>query len=107
MPHITHQIAQITIDFSNSMIESVIKQLKYRYLKTDEFESIEQLTDFVYEAIIIYNNRPRKIHLGKTPLQILNEDEQCKTELKTLMEQLREKRIEENKEFKCLKVMYI
>ena len=105
MPLIKHHIAQITIDFSNSMIEAVIKQLKYRYLKTDEFDSLEHLTECVNEAIIIYNNRPRKIHLGKTPLQVLHGDMPCKTELAELMDNMRQKRLEENRAFNCLRVL--
>jgi len=105
-PNIKHKIAQLNIPYSNSMIEAVIKQLKYRYLKKKEFDSIEELIEALTIAIEIYNNRPRKIHLGKTPLQVLDSDEVDLAKYAALKKQVRKERIEENQNFSCLKSLY-
>ena len=49
---------------------------------------------------------PRKIHLGKTPLQVLDGDEVDLAEYATLKKQVRKERIEENQSFSCLKSLY-
>ncbi len=105
-PNINYKIAQKNIPYSNSMIEAAIKQLKFRYLTKKEFDSIEELTLAIANAVEIYNNRPRKIHLGKTPLQVLNGDEVNLADYAELKEQTRKKRIEENRNFNCLKHLY-
>lgn len=105
-PNIKHKIAQKNIPYSNSMIESIIKQLKYRYLQKKEFNSLEELTKALTIAVEAYNNRPRKIHLGKTPLQVLNGDEVDLADYAVLKEQTRMERIEENRNFNCLKHLY-
>ncbi len=105
-PKIKHKIAQKNIPYSNSMIEAVIKQLKYRYLKKKEFDSIEGLIEALSNVVEIYNNRPRKIHLGKTPLQVLYGDEVDVADYANLKEQTRKERIEENRNFNCLKHLY-
>lgn len=102
-PNIKHKIAQLSIPQSNSMIEAVIKQLKYYYLSRFEYNSLEELKADLELAIIKYNTRPRKIHLGKSPLEALFGDQQNPEELKAIKEELRNKRLNENKEFKCLK----
>ena len=88
------------------MVEAVIKQLKYRYLKKKEFDSLDELTNALNIAVETYNHRPRKIHLGKTPLQVLNGDEVDVSEYAQLKELTRMQRIEENKNFNCLKAFY-
>jgi len=105
-PNIKHKIAQLNIPYSNSMIEAAIKQIKYRYLKKREFDSLEELSTALAIAVEQYNNRPRKIHLGKTPLQVLAGDEQDVWEFKAIREQFRQQRLEENRQFKCLKTSY-
>jgi predicted restriction endonuclease len=105
-PTIKYKIAQKNIPYSNSMIEAVIKQLKYRYLNKKEFDTIEELIEAFTIAVEVYNNRPRKIHLGKTPLQVLNGDEVNLAEYAALKEQTRTERLEENRNFNCLKHLY-
>jgi hypothetical protein len=105
-PNIKHKIAQKNIPFSNSMIESVIKQLKYNYLKKKEYDSLEELREAINTAIEIFNHRPRKIHLGKTPIQVLHGDEVDLKEFTALKEQVRKERIEENRNFNCMKQFY-
>jgi|GEM_PF-3791552 putative transposase len=105
-PNIKHKIAQLNIPYSNSMIEAAIKQLKYRYLKKKEFDTITGLSAAIKIAIEEYNNRPRKIHLGKTPLQVLAGEEQDIWEFNEFKEQNRKRRLEENRQFKCLKISY-
>ena len=105
-PNIKHKIAQKNIPYSNSMVEALIKQLKYRYLKKKEFDSMDELTNALNIAVETYNHRPRKIHLGKTPLQVLSGDEVDVTEYAQLKELTRLQRIEENKNFNCLKAFY-
>lgn len=103
---IDHRIAQIDIPYSNSMIEAIIKQLKYRYLKNKIFDNIYELEKALIKAVYDYNNRPRKMHLGKTALEILHGHEQGIDELRELKEQARLKRLEENQSFNCMKASY-
>ena len=105
-PLICHQIAQKDISYSNSMIESIIKHLKYRYLPKFSFDSVEELTNALNIAIEEYNNRPRKLHLGKTPLQVLHGNTITSEEYALLKEATRKERIEENRNFNCLKAFY-
>lgn len=103
---INGQIAQKDITYSNSMIESIIKQLKYRYLTKFTFDSVEELISELNNAIVEYNNRPRKLHFGQTPMQVLNGHEIHIEEYNLLKENAREERIEENRNFNCLKAFY-
>lgn len=104
--NIDHRIGQITIDFSNSMIESVIKQIKYRFLKKKTFKNFEELSSALNTAVENYNTRPRKMHLGKTALEVFNGQETDLSELKERKEQARLKRLEDNRIFNCLKAYY-
>lgn len=105
-PNIDHRVAQLSIEGSNSMIESVIRQLKYLYLKKWVYGSLKELIADLNVAINEYNNRPKKIHLGKTPWQVLFGDEQDVEEFKALKKMHLRRRIDENREFKCLKADY-
>jgi putative transposase len=42
-PAIQHLIAQVDVDFSNSMVEHTIKELKYQWLYHHHISSIDQL----------------------------------------------------------------
>lgn len=106
MPNITHLIAQKDITQSNSMIEAVNKQLKYRYFSKKEYQSIEEFIIDCNNAITTYNNRPRKIHIGQSPLQVLNGNEFTLFEYTLLKDKTRKERIIENQNFNCLKAFY-
>jgi putative transposase len=105
-PAIKHKIAQQDIPHSNSMVEAVIKVLKYRHLKNRHFKNLNQLKKALAKAVQEYNNRPRKIHLGKTPLEVLSGDFPDTNELRELKVQARQKRLEQNRNFNCLKAFY-
>jgi putative transposase len=65
-------IAQKDIIFSNSMIESVNKTLKYRYLFTRDIPDFETTVNYLKDVIPDYNNRPHsKLH-GLTPFEAFN-----------------------------------
>lgn len=106
MPNITHEIAQKDIKQSNSMIEAINKQLKYRYFSKKEYDSINEFVADCKLAIETYNNRPRKLHLGNTPLQVLTGCEVDLVEYQLHKIQTRQERIEENRNFNCMKTFY-
>ena len=65
-------VAMLDIIFSNSMIESVNKKIKYDYLFTRDIKNFNDLLDFLKFAVYDYNNRPHsKLH-GCTPTEVLN-----------------------------------
>jgi putative transposase len=103
---IKHKIAQLDISSSNSMIESVIKQLKYRYLKNEIYKSAEDLEKGMVKAIYEYNNRAKIIHMGKTPQEILGGHEINFSEWEDYKFAIRQNRLKENRNFNCLKAMY-
>ena len=63
-PVIKHAIAQLDIEFSNSMIEAANKQLKYRFLYHKQIQNYEALQKYVKEAIEDFNNRPHRVLNG-------------------------------------------
>jgi hypothetical protein len=71
-PFIKHLIAQLDIEFSNSMIEALNKQLKYRFLYHHQIADYKALLQFIKKAIEYYNNPPQAVLNGLTPLEALN-----------------------------------
>lgn len=71
-PVVQHLIAQLDIEYSNSMIEALNKQLKYRFLYHQKIADHEALLAFLEQAVEDYNNRPQSILNGLTPLEVLH-----------------------------------
>ena len=64
-------IAQVDIRFSNSMIESTNKILKYRHLYLHEIENIDSLTKQVETFVNNFNNEiPNGVLKGLTPKEV-------------------------------------
>jgi transposase InsO family protein len=65
------KIAQIDIEFSNSMIEAFFKSLKHRYLFNQPFATIESLQEHV-EFYVNQHNQviPQDVLGGATPVEI-------------------------------------
>jgi transposase InsO family protein len=100
-PFLTHLVAQRDIEFSNSMIEAANKQLKYRFLYHQYIPHHEALIKYIEQAILDYNNRPRDILLGLTPLEVLNGKEVDITVLQQQIANAKSIRMTENKKAKC------
>ncbi len=70
--HLNKCIAQLHISESNSMVESIFRQLKYYHIYPKKFETA---SDFVNEIDGIINehcNRPLNVLQGLTPLEVLH-----------------------------------
>jgi hypothetical protein len=65
-------IAQLDIIFSNSMVESVNKRMKYDYLFTTELLNYEQTVKYLSWAIEQYNCKPHSALFGLTPAEVYN-----------------------------------
>ncbi|MDD3688052.1 MAG: DDE-type integrase/transposase/recombinase [Bacteroidales bacterium] len=65
-------IAQLDIIFSNSMVESVNKRMKYDYLFTTELLNYEQTVKYLSWAIEQYNCKPHSALFGLTPFEVYN-----------------------------------
>jgi hypothetical protein len=65
-------IAQVDVDFSNSMVEHTIKELKYQWLYHHKINNIEQLNKLLAQHTEKDSNRPRAVHKGLTPAEIMD-----------------------------------
>ena len=65
-------VAMLDIIFSNSMIESVNKKIKYEYLFTREIGSFKDFLEFMPIVVENYNNRPHSKLFGLHPIEVLN-----------------------------------
>jgi len=65
-------VAMLDIIFSNSMIESVNKKIKYEYLFTREIASFKDFLEFMPIVVENYNNRPHSKLFGLHPIEALN-----------------------------------
>lgn len=103
-PNITHLIALTEpAPYSNSMIEAVNKYFKNDILLRKEFNTIEELEMAVKEGEATYNNRHRKFLNGGTPNDFYTGNEPNLEEYKTLFKEAQQKRLQNNKEFNCLR----
>src|SRR5258708_33146575 len=100
-PTITHLIAQRDIDFSNSMIEAVNKQLKYRFLYHHPIVDHTALIKYLQQAVQDYNNRPHNILNGLTPLEVLDGKTFDKDACQQQLALARNARITETKKVQC------
>ena len=72
LENITKEIAQLDINESNSMVKSVIKQLKYYHIYPKGYKTP---ADFIMDIDTIINaqrNRPLAVLKGLTPIEALN-----------------------------------
>jgi len=100
-PAINHLIAQRDIDFSNSMIEAVNKQLKYRFLYHHPIANHAALIKYLQQAVQDYNNRPHQVLHGLTPLEVLDGKTFDKDACQQQMVLARNARLAENKKIQC------
>jgi putative transposase len=64
-------IAQCDIIFSNSMIESVNKRMKYDFLFRTKLLDYQQVVKYIPTAVEEYNNKPLSALYGLTPNEVL------------------------------------
>jgi putative transposase len=100
-PSLQHIVAQRDVEFSNSMIEVVKKNLKYRFLYHKQIPNFNSLCQYVALAIEDYNNRPHDVLNGLTPIEVLNGSKIDKYARHQEMITARTARIAKNKEQKC------
>lgn len=100
-PLIEHFIAQLDIEYSNSMIEALHKQLKYRFLYHQSIADHKALLRFIVQAIEDYNNRPHAALNGLTPLEVLNGKRYDKENYRFQILAARTNRLTENKRTAC------
>lgn len=101
---VTRTIAQVEVDYSNSMIEALFLRLKHRHLFFQELTSFEKLmehTDFYLKEV---NERIPMASLGgATPLEIISGSwsKQKQAELRELAATARKHRIITNLALQC------
>ncbi len=100
-PIINHVIAQIDVQYSNSMIEAANKQLKYRFLYHQAIADYSQLEQFVSKAVADFNSRPHHVLNGLSPVEVLAGMRYDLATNKKLMQASMQNRINENKKMKC------
>ncbi len=100
-PSIRHLIAQVDIEFSNSMIEAANKQLKHRFLYHRQIADFDALVQHVQQAVDDYNNRPHHSLGGLTPLEALQGKTVDTAFLRQQMATAKATRLIENKKRKC------
>jgi putative transposase len=71
-PVLQHIIAQADVQFSNSMVEHAIKELKYHFLYHRQISNIEQLNRLLPVYIENDIGRPRAVLKGLTPAEALS-----------------------------------
>lgn len=99
--HLNKIIAQLHIVESNSMVESIFRQLKYYHIYPKNFETA---THFMNEIDGIINeqcNRPLNVLNGLTPLEVLHGQLPDKHALQNDIAQSRMFRLEENRKKAC------
>jgi len=94
-------IAQKDIHFSNSMVESVNKQMKYGFLYRQELLDFEHVERYLATAVERYNNRPLKVLSGFTPYEVFHGSIPDKNRFAVQRQQAKILRIAENKATTC------
>lgn len=94
-------IAQKDIIFSNSIVESVNKTLKYRHLFQQDLPDFESTVRYLEKAIPEYNNRPHSKLGGLSPQEVLSGVILDKEAIKNGFTQSYQARIEENRKVRC------
>ena len=94
-------IAQKDICFSNSMIESVNKKMKYNFLFRQNLLDFNHVERFLETAVEQYNNRPHSALFGLTPHEVFYGAIPNKALFRTQIEQAKVLRKAENKALSC------
>ena len=68
----TKEIAQIDIIESNSMVESIIKQLKYYHIYPKNYNTPIDFINDVDHIVNAQRNRPLAVLNGLSPIEVLN-----------------------------------
>jgi putative transposase len=100
-PVIQHLIAQKDITFSNSMIEAINKQIKYRFLYHKHIADHTALVNYLPMVKEEYNNRPHHALHGLTPSEVLRGQIPNKQAHSAVIQKAKVSRIAENKKIKC------
>lgn len=97
-----HIIAGQDVPFSNSMIESVNKVLKYQWLYRHDISHIVALRNHLDRYVPIYNDvRPHYVHRGLTPTEVHNGEVVCPGLFTGHFAEARARRIAENRIESC------
>ncbi len=94
-------IAQKDIIFSNSIIESVNKTLKYRHLFQHDILDYHSTVRHLEKAIPGYNTRPHYTHKGLTPQEVSKGIQLNTEQYKKYFQQAYHNRIHENQQVRC------
>ncbi len=70
--HLHKCIAQLHISESNSMVESIFRQLKYYHIYPRNFETTTDFMNEIDDLINEHCNRPLNVLHGLTPLEVLH-----------------------------------
>lgn len=98
-------LAQIDVQFSNSMIEALFRQLKNNYLYFQELTSFESLRNHVDWYLTDANERiPRQALSGATPQDVLlgRWSSECRSEFRDASLEAQRLRILSNQSRHCL-----
>lgn len=98
---IKHIIAQLDIEFSNSIVEAVNKLMKYNYLFKEDIPDFETLQKKLSFYVDNYNNRPHSSLNGLTPDEAYQGACIDKAELKTQFHYAWSARLFENNLTRC------
>ena len=93
--------AQKDIHFSNSMIETVNKRIKYDFLFRQELLDFNHVRRFLETAVEQYNNRPHSALYGLTPHEVFNGKPPNKNLFTAKIQQAKILRIAKNKALSC------
>lgn len=102
---ITRTVAQIEIEYSNSMIEMLFQRLKHRYLFTIPLANSDALEKGVDFYLTESNNViPHSALQGATPEQVITGQWTAARilELQARVSKARQDRIDANRQFRCL-----
>lgn len=99
--HLHKTIAQLHITESNSMVESVFRQLKYYHIYPKSFETATDFMHGIDGIISEHCNRPLHVLNGLTPLEVLHGKMPDKLALQHTIAQSRVLRVETNRNKTC------
>ena len=99
--HLHKIIAQLHIVESNSMVESIFRQLKYYHIYPRSFETATDFMNEIDGIIDEQSNRPLNVLNGLTPLEVLHGQLPDKLALQNNIAQSRVLRLEVNRKKAC------
>lgn len=102
LEQINKQIAQKDIIFSNSMIEAVNSNLKYRFLYHHHFLDYNHFNKKLPAIIDDYNNRPFHPLNGLTPNEVFKGMNPNNVDYSIPFQKAKKDRITENQRYNCL-----